>query len=260
MKLLYLLKCTPSFKGRQELNNLKDQLSYVIKTQLDFQQKIENQMITLQTMMQTICQLVNNDIIQNKKHERSFFFQKSNHLFRFHHLACTSRIHRDHTDFEIAEPRPNWLGSSQKLKDTHNAVDELLTFARRMNTGKLITRLYKIIFTILVDPNLNRQFLNNPLTNRHSAYIDTLEASQKLARPMSFVSASETNNDDISKQMQRSIKTNQESLSSTMSPSNIPPSYDVFESGLSTGNLSINRLRNDIFGTSNSVPSPSNVH
>ena len=49
------------------MNTLKDQLSVVVKAQLDFQQKIENQMSMLQTMMQTVCQLVNNEIITNKK-------------------------------------------------------------------------------------------------------------------------------------------------------------------------------------------------
>ncbi len=67
--MFLIFKCTPNSKGKQEINNLKDQLSIVIKTQLDFQQKIEHQMVTLQTMMQTICQLVNNEIISNKKCE-----------------------------------------------------------------------------------------------------------------------------------------------------------------------------------------------
>jgi hypothetical protein len=42
----------------------------MIKNQLDFQQKIENQMTTFQTMLQTVCQLVNNEIIPNKKCRR----------------------------------------------------------------------------------------------------------------------------------------------------------------------------------------------
>lgn len=56
-----------SCKGRHDVKNVKDQLSIVIKNQLDFQQKIETQMNTLQTMMQTVCQLVNSEIISNRK-------------------------------------------------------------------------------------------------------------------------------------------------------------------------------------------------
>ncbi len=59
-----------------------------------------------------------------------------------HHLACISRIHRDQADVEIAEPRHNWSGNTQRSymipKDTSNAMDELLMFARRMNNGKII--------------------------------------------------------------------------------------------------------------------------
>ena len=54
-------------KGRHDVKNVKDQLSVVIKNQLDFQRKIETQMNTLQTMMQTVCQLVNSEIISNRK-------------------------------------------------------------------------------------------------------------------------------------------------------------------------------------------------
>ena len=79
-RIIISLQCTPTSKGKQELNTLKDQLSLVIKTQLDFQQKIENQMTTLQTMMQTLCQLVNHEIISNKKRRSSFFLYDRKHL------------------------------------------------------------------------------------------------------------------------------------------------------------------------------------
>jgi hypothetical protein len=110
-----LFKCASNTK---EIAVLKDQLSIVIKTQLDFQEKIENQITTLQTMMQTLCQLVNNEIISNKK---------SN---------CNQ------TDFQIPESHQNWLTNAQRPylipKDTNNAMDELLLFTRRMNNSKII--------------------------------------------------------------------------------------------------------------------------
>ncbi len=104
-----MFKCASNSK---EINNLKDQLSSFIKTQLDFQQKIENQITTLQTMMQTVCQLINNEIISNRKFNGDF------------------------------ESRSNWLNNAQRpyliAKDTTNAMDELLLFTRRMNNGEKI--------------------------------------------------------------------------------------------------------------------------
>ena len=65
-------KCTSNSNLKHEINNLKDQVSIIIKNQVDFQQKIESQMTTLQTMLQTVCQLVNNEVIPNKKGKRVF--------------------------------------------------------------------------------------------------------------------------------------------------------------------------------------------
>ncbi len=110
-----MFKCASNSK---EINNLKDQLSVVIQTQLNFQQKIENQITTLQTMMQTLCQLVNNEIISNK-------------IFKQKQMDC-----------EMNESRDNWLNNAQRpyliAKDTSNAMDELLLFTRRMNNGEII--------------------------------------------------------------------------------------------------------------------------
>jgi hypothetical protein len=50
-----------------EATTLKEQLSVVVKAQLDFQNRVENQLSMMQTMMQTVCQLVNNEIMTNKK-------------------------------------------------------------------------------------------------------------------------------------------------------------------------------------------------
>ncbi|CAF2947726.1 unnamed protein product [Rotaria sp. Silwood2] len=123
----HVKQCTPKSKGNQEINHLKDQLSIVIKSQLDFQKKIENQMITLQTMMQTICQLVNSEIISNKKCEEKFPLKK---------------LHRSQTDFDGIESHQNWLNNAQRSylipKDTNNAMNDLLMLTRRMNDGEII--------------------------------------------------------------------------------------------------------------------------
>ena len=104
--------------------------------------------------------------------------------------------------------------------------------------------------------------MNNSLSNRHSAYLETLEASKKLTRPTSSMSTNEINGNDMPKQAQQHTNVNQESRSSMISPYNIPLSYDMFESGLPTGNLLVNTLRNEtggFSGTSNTVPFPSKV-
>jgi hypothetical protein len=78
--MIFLFKCTPNLNIKQEINNVKDQVSVMIKNQLDFQKKIESQMTTLQTMLQTVCQLVNNEIIPNKKCERDDFVFSNYHF------------------------------------------------------------------------------------------------------------------------------------------------------------------------------------
>ncbi len=112
---LFLFKYGSNSK---EINNLKDQLSIVIKSQLDFQEKIDHQITTLQTMMQTICQVVNNEMISNRK------------------------PYQDQTDFDRPGSHQNWLNNAQRPylieKDTTNAMDELLIFTRRMNNGEII--------------------------------------------------------------------------------------------------------------------------
>ncbi|CAF0861805.1 unnamed protein product [Adineta ricciae] len=110
----HVKQCTPTSKGKQELNTLKDQLSLVIKTQLDFQQKIENQMTTLQTMMQTICQLVNHEIISNRK-------------------PCG--FHHDRNQFD-GQSCQNWTNNVQKSyiapKEPNNGIEDLLALAQQM--------------------------------------------------------------------------------------------------------------------------------
>ncbi|UJR10099.1 hypothetical protein I4U23_014321 [Adineta vaga] len=116
----HVKQCTPTSKGKQELNTLKDQLSLVIKTQLDFQQKIENQMTTIQTMMQTICQLINHEIISNRK-------------------SCSSHHERNQSDDQA---RQNWVNNVQKSyvipKEMNNGMEDLLMIARQMTHGKIL--------------------------------------------------------------------------------------------------------------------------
>ncbi len=128
------LKCALGSKGQpyQESNTLKDQLSVVIKAQLDFQQKIENQVSMLQTMMQTVCQLVNNEIITNKKCSGNCTSQQQQQT-----TINSARSRRDQNDFQISEPRQNWLSNNNihLQKPKNNSTDELLTFTQRMNNG-----------------------------------------------------------------------------------------------------------------------------
>lgn len=95
------------------MKTLKDQLTIVIRNQLDFQQKIENQMCTLQTMMQTICQLVNSEIISRR-------------------TSVTPAVAPP-----PAPDRYSYHASKVPVvpKTTNTAMDELLTFAQRMNNG-----------------------------------------------------------------------------------------------------------------------------
>ncbi|CAF2506563.1 unnamed protein product [Rotaria sp. Silwood2] len=133
----HVKQCALNTKGQpnQETNILKDQLSVVIKAQLDFQQKIENQISMLQTMMQTVCQLVNNEIISNKKCSGNCTSQQQQQS-----TINSTRIRRDQTDFQIAEPRQTWSNNQTNIhiqRPKNNATDELLTFTQRMSNGNL---------------------------------------------------------------------------------------------------------------------------
>ena len=123
----------------QETNTFKDQLSTVIKAQLDFQQKIENQISMLQTMMQTVCQLVNNELISNKKCAGNCTVQQQQQQSTINPV----RFHRDHAEFQMGEPRQNWFSHNNNhnnnlhmQRSKPNSADELLTFTQRMSNGK----------------------------------------------------------------------------------------------------------------------------
>lgn len=92
---------------------------------MDFQKKMESQILTLQTMMQTICQLINTEIVSSKKYDNKYLLKTS---------------HRDDTNFEVSRSNENWLTNAQRPylipKDTDNAMNELLLLTRRMGNRK----------------------------------------------------------------------------------------------------------------------------
>lgn len=101
----------------------------VIKAQLDFQQKVENQISMLQTMMQTVCQLVNNEVISAKKTAASPALPPPP-------AVQSARTRRDHVDFQMPEPRQNWpSGSTAAQRPKQTSADELLAYTQRMNAG-----------------------------------------------------------------------------------------------------------------------------
>ncbi|CAF3528209.1 unnamed protein product [Rotaria sordida] len=236
----HVKQCALSTKGqpKQETNTLKDQLSVVIKAQLDFQQKIENQVSMLQTMMQTVCQLVNNEIISNKKCSGNCTSQQQQQQQKQSTINST-HIRRDQTDFQIAEPRQTWLNNQNNIhiqRPNNNATDELLTFTQRMSNAT---------------PTDTNQY-------RYSTYSETNEISKKVSRPTSSLSTNESNNNDFSKQISQRRNIDPESRSSMISPIDMPSSYDVFESGLPRNNSTTSMLRNTTSngygGTSNNIP------
>lgn len=112
---------------------------------------METQLATLQTMMQTICQVVNNDMLCNR---------------------------RPPADLHISQSNPNWLTNAQRPylveKDTDNTMHELLTFTRRVNNGEIFSS--------------SDHSAPQADTNRHSDYPETLQTSKKLTRPTSAIS------------------------------------------------------------------------
>jgi hypothetical protein len=85
----------------------------------------------LQTMMQTVCQLVNNEIITNKKCSGNCTSQQQQTTIN------SARSRRNQNDFQISEPRQNWLSNNNNnlSKPRNNSTDELLTFTQRMSNG-----------------------------------------------------------------------------------------------------------------------------
>lgn len=101
----------------------------MIKAQLDFQQKVEGQISMLQTMMQTVCQLVNNEIITNKKstsqtHSVAAVSQPMNNVNQ------SVRLRREQPDYQQnVETRMSSI-PRQTILSRSNQIEE-----SRINTG-----------------------------------------------------------------------------------------------------------------------------
>lgn len=84
-------------------------------------------------MMQTVCQLVNNEIITNKKCSGNCNSQQQSTM-----NSARSTARREPTDFQIAEPRQNWLSNNsntQVQRPRKDSTDELISFTQRMSNG-----------------------------------------------------------------------------------------------------------------------------
>jgi hypothetical protein len=96
---------------------------------------MENQMSMLQTMMQTVCQLVNNELIANKRCSGSCTPQTTTTTGS---ALNSARNRRDPTDFPMAEPRQNWSSNNSHMnvqKPRANSTDEIITITQRMSSG-----------------------------------------------------------------------------------------------------------------------------
>jgi hypothetical protein len=102
----------------------------------------------LQTMMQTVCQLVNNELISNKKCTGNCTSQQS--------TLNSARTRREQTDFQSAEPRQNWLSNNSTHRPKNNAADELLSYTQLMSNSKFYFKFKKKIFTVLMFSDTNR--------------------------------------------------------------------------------------------------------
>jgi hypothetical protein len=114
----------------------------VMKQQMDFQQKIEHHMLTLQSMMQTLCQLVNNELIPMKKAEgngssRCIFMRMCSAS------VTSSALDRASSSRDLLRTDTNDLWSNQVpqctgIRPTNSAsFDELTTMAQRIKHGEI---------------------------------------------------------------------------------------------------------------------------
>lgn len=202
----------------------------------------------LQTMMQTVCQLVNNEIITNKKSTTT---------------ANPPRLRRDQPDFQSADHRENWSAQNsvprQTLLPKTVSSNEVNTLSSRMNNGMLTFLLFGQICV--------NSFLATPIelnSYRHSSYGETHDTSRKVSRPTSAVSIADSNTYEYSKQTQSRRNTDHDSRLTMISPIDVPSSYDMFESGLPKTNPMNSMLRSGMNSSSggpgtNAPPSTSAV-
>ena len=94
-------------------------------------------MSMMQTMMQTVCQLVNNELITNKKCPGNCTPQAATTTAT---LLNSARNRRDPSDFSMAEPRQNWTNNNNShlpvQKPRANPTDEIITLTQRMSSGR----------------------------------------------------------------------------------------------------------------------------
>lgn len=113
-----------------------------------------------------------------------------------------------------------------------------------------------------LETDLYHQNASNSSINRHSGYLENLEASKKRIESSSSMSANEMNSNDVSKQAPQYKTFDQDIHSSANSPIELPSSYDMFESGLPNRVPSASRHRNSSHGSdtmSMNVPAASMV-
>lgn len=223
------------------MNTLKDQLSVVIKAQLDFQQKVENQISMLQTMMQTVCQLVNTEIIANKKP----ISQVQSAVTSTNTIPTSSqavRLRREQPDFQSAEPRTTSI-PRQTLLPKSNPIEESQPYSARISSGKLRDDLHVHDEIHLVS------ILATPIeiqSHRSSIYDEGHDPSKRFSRPVSALSANESNSYEMTKSVPTRRTIDQDSRLTNISPIEVPSSYDMFESGLPKGNPNNSMLRNGV--------------
>ena len=91
-------------------------------------------------MMQTVCQLVNNEIISNKKCSGNCNSQPPQQQQQQQQPSAmnSARTRRDQTDFQGSEPRQSWLSNpnnTQFQRARTTSTDELLSFTQRMSSN-----------------------------------------------------------------------------------------------------------------------------
>lgn len=213
-----------SSRGQNNTNDtstLKEQLSVVIKAQLDFQQKVESQISMLQTMMQTVCQLVNNELASNRKSTNPSAPQTTN---------VSSRVRRDSSDFQTVDARSNWSTQQNLLSRPSSAIP----------TKKTVSDDIPLIPT--------------RLTNGKTSYMESHDLSKKISRPASAMSNNDNSSFDFQKSTLARRNNDFDPRLTMISPIDVPISYDAFESGLPKSNSATSLMRSGINSSSTMNP------
>ena len=174
----------------------------------------------LQTMMQTVCQLVNNELISNKKAPSGA-----------HHAPeppSGMNSSRAQTPLSTAEARQQyWLN--------HPSVQKQSLATKANNHASADTHQHRL----------------SDLTEVQQ------EGPKKVSRPTSAVSSNANHSYDTSKLLASRRTLDQESRSTMISPIEPPTSYDMFESGLPKSQSITSMFRSGTSTTGPSAPSSS---